>query len=171
MLTPVGHASQNTVTTEMWLICDLSLLAPLVGMVIDTNQFCQPFWHNRPLLVLAATTQVYALVAMCTPPIRHLNLLQLSDQFPQSFRFQSVGVAAAAILVYTIVVRPHALVHTLICAASGTCVLKCSRNEYTCASRWVHKRTQPLCLNCCNLLGLNSCSCNCTCLAVFEGSQ
>ena len=92
----------------MFVVLDLALLAPIVGMVIDTSLFCQPIGRNRLLLVLALVNQVYGYVALDTPPLRSFNPLQLTFDLPQSFRLQWSGIAVLGVAAYTIVVRLQA---------------------------------------------------------------
>lgn len=96
---------QNPVTTEAWLTCNGQLLAPLVGLTIETSLFCQSLLRSRLLLVLVVTYTSYAFVGMVTSPVKAFPLLGLSDKFPQTFRYRFFGVTVALIFAYVLVIN------------------------------------------------------------------
>lgn len=91
--------------TWAWTIADISLLGPLVSLTIDTRLFCQSIWRSKPLLVLVLIYNVIAYVLLTTKPIKHLNPLNLSDEFPRSFRMESLGIVIAGVFGYALAVN------------------------------------------------------------------
>lgn len=96
---------QARVVSWAWVIADISLLAPLVSLTIDTRLFCQSIWRSKPLLLLVLVYNVGAFVFLTARPIRHLNIASLADEFPQSFRWEALGIVIAGVFAYAIMVN------------------------------------------------------------------
>ena len=97
---------QERTTTWAFSIADISLLGPLVSLTIDTCRFCQSIWRSKLLLFLVLLYNAAAYIALTAPP-RHpqFNLLKLNNTFPQSFRWESLGIVIAGIFAYAGVVN------------------------------------------------------------------
>ncbi len=90
---------QNPVVTLAWLFGNLQLLAPFVGMAVDTKQFCVSPLRTRPTLVLILVFTVLGYAAIlsrigCFNPLNFFN-------YSQSFRLQFGGQCFGGIVVYT----------------------------------------------------------------------
>ena len=91
--------------TWAWVIADISLLGPLISLTIDTRLFCQSVWRSKLLLLLVSVYIALAYTTVASSAFTWLNIVHLSDAFPQSFRWESVGLIIAGTLVYAFVVN------------------------------------------------------------------
>lgn len=97
---------QDRATTWAFSIADISLLAPLVSLTIDTRMFCQPIWRSKLLLLLVVLYNVAACIALVASPNHpRLNVLRLSNDIPQTFRWESLGIVIGGIFAYAAVVN------------------------------------------------------------------
>lgn len=99
-----GCCLQNPVTSLAWLVANLQLLAPLISLTIELNNFCEPLLRTRPLLVLALVYSVVSYVAVLTRTNQRINPLSLYN-FAQSFRLEFVGVVLAGTAGYIVLVH------------------------------------------------------------------
>ena len=95
---------QNPVVTLAWLVANLQLLAPLISLSIDINNFCEPLLRTKPLLIIATVYSVMSYVAILTTSNQNVNPLNLFN-FAQSFRLEFAGVAIAGTVGYTVLVH------------------------------------------------------------------
>lgn len=95
---------QNPVTSLAWLVANLQLLAPLISLTIELNNFCEPLLRTRPLLVLALVYTVVSYMAILTRSNQRVNPLNLYN-FAESFRLELLGVALAGTVAYIVLVH------------------------------------------------------------------
>ena len=85
-------------------MANLQLLAPLISLTIELNNFCEPLLRTRPLLGLALVYSVVSYVTVLTRQSHRVNPLSLYN-FAQSFRLEFVAVIIAGTVVYIMVVH------------------------------------------------------------------
>ena len=95
---------QNPVTSLAWLVANVQLLAPLISLTIEINNFCEPLFRTKPLLILATIYSVVSYVAILTRSSQRVNPLNLYN-FAQTFRLEFAGVALAGTVGYTVLVH------------------------------------------------------------------
>lgn len=97
---------QDRAVTWAFSIADISLLGPLVSLTVDTHMFCQPIWRSKLLLLLVVLYNAAAYIALVASPNHpHLNVLQLSNDIPQTFRWESLGIVIGGVFAYAAVVN------------------------------------------------------------------
>lgn len=87
------------------MTCNISLLAPLIGLTIDTQLFCQPIFRSRLLLVLCAGYTAYSYMGVLTSPTKAFPAMGLSSNIPQSFGYQWFATTVCGVFVYAMVVN------------------------------------------------------------------
>lgn len=78
---------QNPVTSLAWLVASFELLGPLVSLVIDTRNFCQPALRRKPILFMTLLYLTADYVAALGNPKYWGNVFAQVD-FPDSYKKQ-----------------------------------------------------------------------------------
>jgi len=76
---------QNPVPTLAWLVTNFELLGPLVSLVIDTRNFCEPALRFKPVMILTAFYAATAYIAALGRPDGWGNTFS-QYLFPGSYR-------------------------------------------------------------------------------------
>ena len=76
---------QNPVTTLAWLVAIFELLGPLVSLVIDTKNFCEPALRYKPILCLTVLSLVLNYVIALGHPHSWGNIFG-QYEFPWSYK-------------------------------------------------------------------------------------
>ena len=87
------------------MTCNVQLLAPLIGLTIDTKLFCQSIFRSRLLFVLVVGYTSYACIGVLTSPSKAFLLLGLSHDIPQQFCYEWFGTTVCGILTYALVIN------------------------------------------------------------------
>ena len=78
-------AVQNPVTSLAWLVAIFELLGPLVSLVIDTHNFCQPALQYKPIMFMALLYLTMDYVAALGNPKHWGNIFAQYD-FAKSYK-------------------------------------------------------------------------------------
>ena len=99
---------QNPVTTMAWLSGDVSLLAPLVSLTIDTRDFCMGLFRTKVVLLFSLAQGIIVSFTILLRPHHHVTFMAAYLRlysFGQSFRFEMAGIIVAGIVAYAILVN------------------------------------------------------------------
>lgn len=91
-----------------WLSADVSLLAPLVSLTIDTKDFCLGLFRTKVVLLISLAQGIMVSFITLLRPYHHVTFMSTYLKlysFGQSFRFEVFGVIVAGIVAYAIAVN------------------------------------------------------------------
>ncbi|DBB02796.1 TPA: hypothetical protein ACH3X1_013628 [Trebouxia sp. C0004] len=99
----------NPAVTLAWLVANFELLGPLVSLVIDTKNFCEPALRFKPIFHLTSFYLATAYIALLGRPDGWGNTFAQYD-FPSSFKPQfawrmTVEATTYGIVTYTLLQR------------------------------------------------------------------
>lgn len=97
---------QNPAVSLAWLVANFELLGPLVSLVIDTKNFCEPALRFKPIFFLTSFYCTTAYIALLGRPDGWGNTFAQYD-FPSSFKPQfawrmTVEATTYGIVTYTL---------------------------------------------------------------------
>ncbi len=97
---------QNPAVTLAWLVANFELLGPLVSLVIDTKNFCEPALRFKPIFLLTSFYLTTAYIALLGRPDGWGNTFAQYD-FPSYFKPQfawrmTVEATTYGIVTYTL---------------------------------------------------------------------
>ena len=85
-----------------WLTANVSLLAPIISLAVDTKLFVQ-FIFRGPLLVLTVVYSSLATLVLMAGPAKHANVFGLF-RFDWLYRLQTEGILLIFTVLYFVLV-------------------------------------------------------------------